>query len=146
MIGTRYQGDAAPSVMSIIIEQALPEPGLNYAESSYQSYQPFQFLGIIPIFAFNSWAPDFSTKNPKKSSFQFRHLVGVFFIGVAINDVKGSCDLIFSVCVCVCVYVHVHISEPSVIAIKNTSSELATILGVKLSGQCIAGYIILVTW
>ena len=53
---------------------------------------------------------------------------------------------------CVCVHVHVHIivpeseSEPSVtvtcsIAIKiHLMTELATILGIKLGGQCIAGY------
>ena len=38
-----------------------------------RTYQP---LRIIQIFAFESWAPDFSTKSPEKSS-----LANVFVIG-----------------------------------------------------------------
>ena len=32
----------------------------------FHTYQPSRFLGIIPIFAFQSRTPDLCTKNPEK--------------------------------------------------------------------------------
>ena len=68
-------------IWDVTFQDTLAPSHLRLAVREAHTYQPSRFLGIIPIFVFQSRAPDFSAKYPEKSSsWQLGHLVGALLL------------------------------------------------------------------